>query len=77
MVVSVCPANNRPIAEVTTGNVADFESCVAAAEEAWKVWVDIPAPKRGEIVRQIGDALRHNLIPVKPPNHCQKFDFEG
>lgn len=62
--VSVCPANNRPIAEVTTGNVADFQACVAAAEDAWKVWADIPAPKRGEIVRQIGEALRHNLVPV-------------
>jgi hypothetical protein len=35
VVVSVCPANNRPIAEVTTGNVADYESCIVAAEEAW------------------------------------------
>ncbi len=29
-----------------------------------KVWADIPAPKRGEIVRQIGEALRQNLVPV-------------
>jgi len=64
VVVSVCPANNRPIAEVTTGNVADYESCIVAAEEAWKVWADIPAPKRGEIVRQIGEALRQNLVPL-------------
>lgn len=25
------------------------------------MWADIPAPKRGEIVRQIGDALRSKL----------------
>jgi hypothetical protein len=49
---------------VTTGTVEDFESCVKAAEEAWKVWAEIPAPKRGDIVRQIGDALRKNLVPV-------------
>jgi len=35
--VSVCPANNKPIAEVITGNVEDYESCVKAAEEAWQV----------------------------------------
>ena len=57
-ITSVCPANNRPIAEVKSGNMADYESCVEAAEEAWKVWADLPAPKRGEIVRQIGEALR-------------------
>jgi hypothetical protein len=33
----VCPANNKPIAEVITGNVEDYESCVKAAEEAWQV----------------------------------------
>jgi hypothetical protein len=37
VVVSVCPANNKPIAEVITGNVEDYESCVKAAEEAWQV----------------------------------------
>lgn len=31
------------------------------AEKAWQVWADLPAPKRGEIVRQIGDALRSKL----------------
>ena len=66
IVVSVCPANNKPIAQVTTGTVDDYKSCISAAEEAWKVWADVPAPKRGEIVRQIGDALRQNLVPVRP-----------
>ena len=32
--------------------------------EAWQVWADVPAPKRGEIVRQIGDALRQKLEPL-------------
>ena len=61
---SVCPANNRPIARVTTGNVSDYEKVVLAAEEAWHIWADLPAPKRGEIVRQIGEALRDNLEPL-------------
>ena len=61
---SVCPANNRPIARVTTGSVADYEKVMLAAEEAWAIWADLPAPKRGEIVRQIGEALRENLEPL-------------
>ncbi|RXM92144.1 Alpha-aminoadipic semialdehyde dehydrogenase [Acipenser ruthenus] len=36
----------------------EYEETVKKAKDAWKVWADIPAPKRGEIVRQIGDALR-------------------
>ena len=58
MVTSLSPANGRPIAQVRTGNLADYEGCVAAAQEAWQVWADLPAPQRGEIVRQIGEALR-------------------
>ncbi|NXP51206.1 AL7A1 dehydrogenase, partial [Heliornis fulica] len=36
----------------------DYEETVKKAKDAWKIWADIPAPKRGSIVRQIGDALR-------------------
>ena len=60
----MCPANGQPIAKVVTGNLTDYESCVAAAEEAWQVWADMPAPHRGEIVRQIGEELRDNLEPL-------------
>ena len=61
---SLCPANNKPIAQVTTGTVADLEACIKAAEEAWPEWANMPAPKRGEIVRQIGEALRAKLEPL-------------
>ncbi|XP_059090365.1 alpha-aminoadipic semialdehyde dehydrogenase-like [Tigriopus californicus] len=64
VVSSICPANNRPIANVTTGSVDDYEKVVQAAEEAWEIWADLPVPKRGEIVRQIGDALREKLEPL-------------
>lgn len=60
----MCPANGEVIAEVRQGTVEDYEKCVAEAQEAWKTWVDIPAPKRGEIVRQIGVALREKLEPL-------------
>lgn len=64
VVTSVSPANGQPIASVVTGNLADYESCVVAAEEAWNIWADMPAPHRGEIVRQIGEELRANLEPL-------------
>jgi len=61
---SICPANGDVIAEVKQGTVQDYEECVVASQSAWKMWADIPAPKRGEIVRQIGVALREKLEPL-------------
>ncbi|KAM6290057.1 alpha-aminoadipic semialdehyde dehydrogenase isoform 2-T2 [Aegotheles albertisi] len=61
VVTTFCPANNEPIARVRQGSLEDYEETVKKAKEAWKVWADIPAPKRGEIVRQIGDALRQKI----------------
>lgn len=64
VVQSVCPANGQVIAKVRTGNNSDYNRCVEAAQQAWHSWVDLPAPRRGEIVRQIGDALRSKLEPL-------------
>merc|ERR1712088_555350 len=64
LVTSYCPANGKPIAQVTTGTVADYNGCVEEAEKAWKVWAGVTAPKRGEIVRQIGEALREKIEPL-------------
>ena len=55
---SVNPADGRVIAEVVTGNLNDFHQAVSQTNKAWQVWTDLPAPQRGEIVRQIGNALR-------------------
>ncbi|GBN74140.1 Alpha-aminoadipic semialdehyde dehydrogenase [Araneus ventricosus] len=57
-VTSICPSNNRPIADVIQGNLNDYQNAIKELQKAWDVWADIPAPQRGEIVRQIGDALR-------------------
>lgn len=64
MVQSICPSNGQVIAEVQEGSVSDYESCIKASEDAWNIWSELPAPKRGEIVRQIGDALRTKLLPL-------------
>ncbi|KAL4714519.1 hypothetical protein ACJJTC_006565 [Scirpophaga incertulas] len=61
---SFSPANGKVIAEVQAANSNDYERCATAAQEAWHVWAEMPAPARGEIVRQIGDALRDKLQPL-------------
>ncbi|XP_060523453.1 alpha-aminoadipic semialdehyde dehydrogenase isoform X2 [Cylas formicarius] len=61
VVQSICPSNGKVIAEVTQATVSEYEECVKNSEAAWYTWTDLPEPRRGEIVRQIGDALRKNL----------------
>jgi len=40
------------------GNEEDYESCIAAMESEKERWMLKPMPARGEIIRQIGEALR-------------------
>lgn len=63
-VKSVDPATGQIIAEVSTGTTEDYDECVKQAVDAYKVWSNVPAPRRGEIIRQIGDELRQNLEPL-------------
>ncbi|HMN47786.1 MAG TPA: aldehyde dehydrogenase family protein [Ignavibacteriaceae bacterium] len=53
------PATGEFIASVYQASEDDFENLMKTAEEAFKYWRTVPAPKRGEIVRQIGNKLRH------------------
>ncbi|XP_058723192.1 aldehyde dehydrogenase family 7 member A1-like [Vicia villosa] len=61
---SVNPSTNQVIASVTEATLDDYEEGLRASTEAAKTWRNIPAPKRGEIVRQIGEALRAKLDPL-------------
>ncbi|CAJ0962812.1 unnamed protein product, partial [Mesorhabditis belari] len=61
VVDSIAPANNKPIAKVQNGTPEDWDKAMVATQEAYKTWRTLPAPKRGEIVRQIGDKLRSQL----------------
>ncbi len=55
---SFSPADGLRIASVQGGDVAAFEKVMARATSAFPVWRKWPAPRRGEVVRQIGQALR-------------------
>lgn len=54
------PADGNLIASVNMATADDYEQVVKTAQEAFKVWRTLPAPKRGDIVRQISDKLREH-----------------
>jgi aldehyde dehydrogenase (NAD+) len=54
------PVDGQEIAAVKFATEADYNQVVEQADKAFKTWRTTPAPKRGEIVRQIGEALRAN-----------------
>jgi len=56
--VSVNPATNEPIAAVIQADEGAYEKVVSAARDAFPEWRMMPAPQRGEIVRDLGEALR-------------------
>ncbi len=61
---SYSPADGKVIAGVLQATKDDYDEVVGKAQEAFKKWRVIPAPKRGEIVRQIGLELRKYKEPL-------------
>lgn len=57
-ITSYTPVSGAAIGKVTTTTPQDYEKVISTAQEAFLVWREIPAPKRGEIVRQFGEKLR-------------------
>ena len=58
--VSLNPSTGEPLASVRQAGIEDYEALVARAQEAFLKWRSMPPPARGEIVRQIGLALREH-----------------
>ena len=58
--ISYSPIDGKAIAETYLGSKDDFEKIVVSAQAAFEKWRLVPAPQRGEIVRQMGDAFRKN-----------------
>ncbi len=59
-VQSYSPANGQPIGEVQLANKDDYEAVMKTAQKAFLHWRQVPAPLRGDLVRQMGDALREH-----------------
>jgi aldehyde dehydrogenase (NAD+) len=66
------PASGEYIASVYQASKADYEQVVTAAAAAFLNWRQMPAPKRGEIIRQIGQKLR---IYKKPLGTLVSFEM--
>ena len=61
---SYSPVDGQLIGKVKTTSAADYEKVMLTATEAFKTFRLMPAPKRGEIVRQFGDKLRKYKEPL-------------
>lgn len=64
VIESYSPVDGQLIAKVKTTTKEDYETMMKTAQEAFKSWRLMPAPKRGEIVRQFGDKLRELKEPL-------------
>ena len=57
---SYSPVNGAHIGDVSVTTKKEYEKVIKTAARAYDKWKMIPAPKRGEVVRQYGEALREN-----------------
>ena len=55
---SFSPVDGKLISKVKTANSEDYQKIISTSKSAFEIWKTIPAPKRGEFVRQFGDKLR-------------------
>ena len=58
IIQSFSPVDNQLIGAVVTTDAAAYEQVIQTAQAAFLEWRNWPAPKRGEVVRQLGEALR-------------------
>ena len=55
------PTTGETLAKVTMASTEDYEKVVANSVETFQRWRELPAPKRGEYVRRLGNALREHV----------------
>lgn len=63
-IVSYNPATGEPIAAVRETTKEEYRIVAQKAENTFKNWRAMPAPKRGEVVRDLGEALREYKEPL-------------
>jgi aldehyde dehydrogenase (NAD+) len=61
---SISPIDLQRLGNIRCASTQDYENIVDRAVKTFANWRMVPAPKRGEIVRQIGDALRDHKKPL-------------
>jgi aldehyde dehydrogenase (NAD+) len=55
---SISPIDGRELGRLRMATAADYERAVERSGRAFQTWQNLPAPKRGDIIRQFGNALR-------------------
>ncbi len=63
-ITSYNPTTGEPIAAVIPADAAAYDMVVAAAQQAFAGWRSVPAPKRGEVIRDLGAILRDYREPL-------------
>jgi aldehyde dehydrogenase (NAD+) len=63
-VVSINPTTGAPIASVLQASPECYQQVMDAASAAFLTWRETPAPRRGEVVRDLGNALREMKEPL-------------
>ena len=62
--VSNNPTTGEPIAKVIQATSESYENVITSAHDAFKSWRSVPAPQRGHVVRDLGNALRELKEPL-------------
>ena len=63
-ICSFSPVDGSLLGKLKTTSIQDYEIVIGKAEKAFKSFRKIPAPKRGELVRQFGNKLRENKLSL-------------
>ena len=76
-IINVYSPVDELMATVKSAENADYEKVIQKASEAYKEWRTIPAPLRGEVIRQLAEKLKKKeplgrLFPMKWENHYKK-----
>src|SRR3990167_5077534 len=82
-IISYNPTTAEAIGAVYNCSQADYEHVITEAHKTFLEWRTVPAPKRGEIIRQLGDALRQHkemlgsLVSLEMGKSKQEGNGEG
>ena len=62
--ISINPTTGEPIGSIRQASVKSYDAVMAKSQEAFESWRLTPAPVRGLMVRDLGNALRDNIEPL-------------
>jgi aldehyde dehydrogenase (NAD+) len=62
--ISYNPSTGEPIAKIIQATRSSYDQVVGEAQKAFTAWREVPAPKRGQVVRDLGEAVRELKEPL-------------